>query len=73
MKNIIVITIAVLMLSGCVEAVYDSARFVKSVSQKETWKTLALQGDAEAQYRVGGLYCCGERPEYDNVKALRWW
>ncbi len=36
-------------------------------------KTKALGGDAEAQYHLGKLYCCGETPEFDNVEALRWW
>jgi len=76
MKKILSLTTIFAMsltLSGCVEALYDTADFIGGIGKKETWKTLALEGDAEAQFKVGELYCCGERPKFDNVKALYWW
>ena len=46
---------------------------MKNIGKSEAMKALALKGDVEAQYNLGKLYCCGERPEFDNVEALKWW
>ncbi|MCB2081458.1 MAG: sel1 repeat family protein [Rickettsiales bacterium] len=76
MTNKLFLTIAclgvVLTLSACIENIYKAAEWTMDIGESEAWKTQALQGDAEAQYKVGQLYCCGERPRYDNIKALYW-
>lgn len=73
LKTQIVTIISVVFLSGCIEILYDSARLTKKKAEIQTWLFLANDGDVEAQYKVGSLYCCGERPYYNNVEALKWW
>lgn len=65
--------LSLLSVSGCIEAIHEGLLWTKDVGTQEAWKNLALQGDAEAQYKVGTIYCCGERPRYDTVQALFWW
>lgn len=72
MRLMFAITISALLLSGCLEEVYDGAGFMKDWSYRQYIKDKAASGDANYQYRAGKLFCCGERPEYDNVEALRW-
>ena len=59
--------------SGCIETIYEVGGFTKDAAEMQVWKKLALDGDVEAQYKLGEMYCCGERPHYDNVQALKWW
>ena len=61
-----------LLLTACIETLFGAKEWVTDIGKSEAWKTQALQGDAEAQYKVGTLYCCGERPRYDNIQALYW-
>ncbi len=61
-----------LFLSACLENTFYAAEWGQDILEGEAWTTLALQGDAEAQYNVGKLNCCGDRPRYDNVRALFW-
>jgi len=72
-RIIIVAIIPVVMLSGCMEILFDGARLTKKKAEIKTWLYLAEDGDVEAQYKVGSLYCCGERPYYNNIEALKWW
>ena len=73
MRILLVAIIPVLLLSGCMEIMFDSARLTKKKAEIQTWLYLAEDGDIEAQYKVGSLYCCGERPYYNNIEALKWW
>jgi len=66
-------SLLLVMLSGCLEVAYDTGRLAKIEGERQAWKRLANNGDAEAQYKLGHLYCCGERPYKNNVEALRWW
>lgn len=36
------------------------------------WKSLAIQGDAKAQYHVGVLYLSGKGVARDKVMARKW-
>lgn len=58
--------------TACLETIDSGLRWGKRLGSAEAWKTLALQGDPEAQYKVGTNLCCGDRPEYDNVQAMFW-
>jgi TPR repeat protein len=60
-------------LSGCIETFYHTGDFLVDATKLQPWKKLALDGDVEAQYKVGEMYCCGDRPKYDNVRALHWY
>lgn len=71
--NVVVAILLILPLSACLEPVYDSARYAKAATERQGWKELARRGDIAAQYKVGTLYCCGERPMRDEVEALIWW
>jgi TPR repeat protein len=71
--SIIAIVAVAFTLTACVETLFNIARKGKQIGASEYLKTTALGGDAEAQYNLGKVYCCGDRPEYDNVEALRWW
>ncbi len=62
-----------ILLTGCIDYMFKAADYGQSIGKKEAWKTLAMQGDAEAQYKVAEEYCCGDRPRYDNVQALFWY
>lgn len=68
-----VLLLVALPLTGCIETVYRSGKFLVDATELQPWKKLALDGDVEAQYKVGELYCCGDRPDHDNVQALYWW
>lgn len=70
--RLIVIT-SLLLVSGCIPALYNTAEHSKRFAEIKYWKSKATKGDVEAQYKVASLYCCGERPYYDNIKALHWY
>jgi uncharacterized protein len=69
---LIALTAILLPLSACIETLYQTGDFLVDATQLQPWKKMALDGDVEAQYKVGTMYCCGERPKYDNVQALKW-
>lgn len=69
----VLIVMSLLFVGACVEPVYDAMGWSQDIAEREAWKTQALRGDVGAQYEVGRLYCCGERPRYDVVEALYWW
>ncbi len=69
----IIVLLFALPLAGCIETLYNVGDFLGDAAQLQPWKKLALDGDVEAQYKVGTAYCCGDRPKHDNVKALYWW
>lgn len=62
-----------LLLGACVNMVFDSARYVNNSAQRQVWRSLAEKGDVEAQYKLGKMLCCGERPKFDNVESLYWY
>jgi len=72
MKKIVLSLSLVLFLSGCIDAAYDSARWLKSNTTRQSVRHLAMAGDVGAAYETGKLYCCGARPKYNNVEALYW-
>ena len=37
------------------------------------YRKAAEQGDAEAQYKLGGCYLDGEGVARDKTEALKWW
>ncbi len=67
------VVVTSLLLSGCIEMLYDGAKIGKRKAELHAWKFKAEDGDVEAQYKVASLYCCGERPYYDNIEALKWY
>lgn len=74
MTRVLMLMLLVLLpLAGCIETVYRGGKFLVDATELQPWKKLALDGDVEAQYKVGELYCCGDRPDHDNVQALYWW
>lgn len=78
MKNrmkikILSFTILPLLLGACVNMVFDSARYATDEAHRGIWRHLAENGDVEAQYKLGTMLCCGQRPKFDNVEALYWW
>lgn len=66
------ILLAGALLAGCNETVFHFARFSRDETERLVWKQWAQNGDVEAQYKLGSLYCCGEKPDYHNQEALRW-
>lgn len=40
--------------------------------QRDQWRQLAEQGDAEAEYQLGMTYCCGYGPGHTNTTARKW-
>jgi len=60
------------ILSACLEDVYRGSSLAKSMAFRQWTVEHAKDGDAAYQYKAGQLYCCGERPDYDNVEALHW-
>lgn len=72
MRNYFLLALVAIALSGCIETAYRTGNFLVDATALQPWKKLALDGDVEAQYKVGTMYCCGERPDHDNVKALYW-
>lgn len=51
-------------------AAYERGDFTTAMTE---WLPLAKSGDAEAQYRVGGLYGRGEGVEQDRAIAFEWY
>ena len=41
-------------------------------AERERWQAAATDGDAEAQFRYGNTFCCGEG-FYDTDSAVLWW
>ena len=40
--------------------------------QRDQWRQLAEQGDAEAEYQLGMTYCCGYGPGHTDTTARKW-
>jgi len=40
--------------------------------QREQWRQLAEQGDAEGEYQLGMSYCCGYGPGHTDTIAYKW-
>ncbi len=72
-KWLAVPAIMVIALTSCIEWGFRGAEYTGIEGKRQIWKQLAFARDAEAQYKLGKLYCCGERPYRDTVKALYWW
>lgn len=41
-------------------------------AERERWQAAATDGDAEAQFRYGNTFCCGEG-FFDTDSAILWW
>ncbi|MCB2081451.1 MAG: sel1 repeat family protein [Rickettsiales bacterium] len=72
MRSLIGVMALALLVSGCNETIAEGMRFTRDESERFAWKQWALKGDMEAQYKLGKLYCCGEKPKHHNGEALRW-
>jgi Sel1 repeat len=72
MKKIPIFLILV-SISGCIPFLMDTTRLAGKKAEIVAWEQLANDGDAEAMYKLGEMYCCGERPDYDDSKALHWY
>ncbi len=70
--KITVVIVACLLLAACNETIFHFARFSRDETERLIWKQWAERGDVEAQYKLGALYCCGEKPDYHNQEAMRW-
>ena len=51
-------------------AAYESGDYATALRE---WTPLAEQGDADAQYNLGGMYETGQGVPQDNVFAHMWW
>jgi hypothetical protein len=62
------------LLPGC--SIFFPETFLyelqESTPERKKLKELAEGGSAEAQYRLGQSYCCGQGGNYNNEKALNW-
>jgi TPR repeat protein len=65
--------LVLLVLTGCIPFLMDTTRLAGKKTEQMAWEQLAADGDAEAMYKLGGMYCCGERPNFDDSKALYWY
>lgn len=53
---------------------YSKKCMVSNVARSFEWyQKLAEQGDAEAQYKLGNMYCDGKGVEKDFEKAVKWY
>jgi TPR repeat protein len=71
--------LAALLLGGCShfggghrQAAADNNHFDLLQLQREQWRQLADQGDAEAEYQLGMSYCCGNGPGLTEAIARKW-
>ena len=51
-------------------AAYDGGDYASALTE---WRTLADEGDAEAQTAIAGLYRYGQGVERDDMEAARWY
>ena len=49
---------------------YESGDYATTL---RSWKPLAEQGDADAQYNLGVMYATGKGVKQDNIYAHMWW
>jgi TPR repeat protein len=67
---------AVLLLSSCIDLAFEGWDLTKEAFRRAApmgfWREKAEAGDPEAEYYYGRSFCCGNRPLYDNHKALFW-
>ena len=52
------------------KAAYDRGDYVTALRE---WRPLAEQGDAKAQYNLGGMYANGQGVPQDYAEAVRWY
>lgn len=69
------IAVTAMVLSGCVGTTLEGGRMTSDKLIRDEYMPRALEGDPEAQYRVGLSYCCAPRSDaelfYDNREATR--
>ena len=41
--------------------------------ERARWAAAAQSGEAEAQFRMGQSYCCGDSGYFDTDIAVSWW
>ena len=75
-RELIVALAVVLLASGCVgyrEKLAVQAQLDGNhVRSFNLWRSLARQGHAEAQFRVGLLYMAGHGTQQNETAGLRW-
>lgn len=59
------ILFGIVLLSGCVGTTLESGRMTSDKITRDEYMDQAVEGDAEAQYRVGLSYCCAPRSDAD--------
>ena len=68
--KIFTVSLFCLILAACET---QSNKMTYAQSQRVQWQQKAKAGDAEAQYRLGKAYCCGDQGFFDTEQAVIWW
>ena len=65
------IVAAVAFLQGCAGAAISSSTYAAKASGRDALRVRADQGEAQAQYELGKLWCC-MGPGFDTQTATQW-
>lgn len=75
-RNFLVLLILLLIsfcLPGCVGVAMEGAHITNATTTRDKYMPAALEGDPEAQFKVGKSYCCAPKNDvdafYNNRKA----
>jgi TPR repeat protein len=65
---------ALLMVAGCSLIFPETFLYElrENTPERNKLRQLAESGSAEAAYRLGQSYCCGQGGDFNNEKALNW-
>ena len=76
MRGLLLLSVAALVLSGCVAAVGEGAHVAKNKVIYKNNITKANRGDPVAQFKIGNALCCSvdekDRTFYSTRKAVGW-
>lgn len=65
--------LVLIFLSGCVGVAMEGAHITNATATRDKYMPAALEGNSEAQYKVGKSYCCAPKNDvdafYNNHKA----
>ncbi|MDA9008563.1 hypothetical protein N9K16_01230 [Alphaproteobacteria bacterium] len=70
MKKIVILFL-ILALGACSAIHTNKLSFVQA--ERAQWREAAVAGDAEAQFRFGNSFCCGQSAYFSKEEAVKWW
>jgi TPR repeat protein len=70
------VVLAVVTLCGCISSAIEGGHIAADTSARSGYEKDAIQGNKEAQYKLGESWCCSTDKKsgsaYDTVTAVKW-